>query len=90
MWIAPGAAVAKQTPSRPVNFAYPTAAIAPTSSCRTWMNRMRSCALRSASIRPLIPSPGSPKIVSTPQPISRSTRTSDAVVVVLIDFLRCG
>ena len=35
MWTAPGPDVAKQTPNLPVNFAYPAAAIAHVSSCRT-------------------------------------------------------
>lgn len=37
MCTAPGPAVEKHTPSLPVNFAYPTPAIAATSSWRTWM-----------------------------------------------------
>ena len=35
---APGPEVAQHTPMRPVYFAYPTAAKAAASSCRTWMN----------------------------------------------------
>src|SRR5690348_12395899 len=45
------------------------------------MNLILSWRLRSASKTPLIPSPGIPKIVSTPQSIKLSTRTSPAVCV---------
>lgn len=48
------------------------------SSCRTWMKRILSFCLRRASKTPLIPSPGSPNIVSTPHAIKRSTSTSEA------------
>src|SRR5579875_2360009 len=50
------------------------------------MKRMRSLFLRNASKTPLIPSPGIPKIVSTPHAISRSTRTSDAFIDSLLAF----
>src|SRR5438128_905639 len=50
------------------------------SSCRTWMKRMWSWCVRKDSMIPLIPSPGRPKIVSTPQSMRRSIRTSAAVV----------
>jgi hypothetical protein len=43
------------------------------SSWRTWMNRMLSFARSSAVITPLMPSPGYPKIVRTPQAFSLST-----------------
>src|SRR5687767_8593863 len=43
------------------------------------MNRTRSRRVRSASMMPLMPSPGRPKTTSTPQSISASTSTSDAV-----------
>src|SRR6476646_1760042 len=41
---------------------------------------MRSCRVRSASMMPLIPSPGRPNTTRTPQSISRSTRMSAVVV----------
>src|ERR1700761_1942739 len=44
------------------------------------MKRIFFCALRSDSITPLMPSPGRPKIVSTPQSINFSTSTSPAVI----------
>src|SRR5262245_55144353 len=37
------------------------------SSCRTWTNRILWARSLSASITPLIPSPGKPKTTSTPQ-----------------------
>src|SRR3954451_10359524 len=46
---------------------------------RTFTWRMRSRWVRSAFHTPLIPSPGRPKIVSTPQSIRRSSSRSDAV-----------
>src|SRR5438046_1370062 len=49
------------------------------SSCRTWMNRMRSRRVRSASMMPLMPSPGRPKTTSTPQSWIVSISTSAAV-----------
>src|SRR6185437_7467800 len=49
------------------------------SSWRTWMNRTLSCRLRSDSMIPLMPSPGSPKITSTPQSRTVSIRISAAV-----------
>src|SRR6185312_919886 len=45
------------------------------------MNRILSLRLRSASNTPLMPSPGRPKIVSTPHASNRSTRTSDASII---------
>src|SRR5437762_10696733 len=53
------------------------------SSCRTCMKRILSLRTRRASMIPLMPSPGRPKIVSTPQSESDSTKTSDAVVAIL-------
>src|SRR4051794_18188208 len=50
------------------------------SSCRTCRNVMRSCRCRSASMMPLIPSPGRPKTIFTPQSINRSTSTSAVVM----------
>src|SRR5512133_3060350 len=44
------------------------------------MNFILSCRLRSASKTPLMPSPGSPKMTSTPQSNNFSTKTSDAVI----------
>src|SRR5436190_15035171 len=49
------------------------------SSWRTWMKRTRSCLCLSASMMPLMPSPGRPKTVSTPQSIMPSMSTSAAV-----------
>ena len=46
------------------------------SSCRTWTKRILSCRLRSASMMPLMPSPGMPNTVSTCHLISVSTRMS--------------
>ena len=54
----PGPDVARQTPTSPVNFAWPHAMKAHISSWRAWMNLMRSVARSSAPIRPLMPSPG--------------------------------
>src|SRR5216684_6054151 len=51
------------------------------SSCRTWMNDMRSWRVRNASMMPLMPSPGRPKTTSTPQSISVSMRTSEAFMI---------
>src|SRR5919197_4984441 len=80
--MAPGAAVERHTPRRPVNFAYPTAASAAVSSWRTWTKRTSSSRARSASMKPLMPSPGRPKIVSTPQSVSRSRIKSETVVAI--------
>src|SRR3954468_12900324 len=46
------------------------------SSWRTCTKVMRSCRVRSASMMPLIPSPGRPNTTRTPQSIRRSTRMS--------------
>src|SRR5437899_616288 len=46
------------------------------------MNRILSLFLRKASKIPLIPSPGRPKAVSTPQPINLSTITSPVVFAI--------
>ena len=78
----PGPEVARQTPSLPVNFAQAHAMNAAASSCRTWMNRIRSCRFRSDSMMPLIPSPGIPKMTSTPQSIKLFTSTSADVSIV--------
>src|ERR1051325_60141 len=56
------------------------------SSCRTWMNRIRSWRWRSASMMPLMPSPGSPKTTSTPQSWMVSISTS-AAVCAMVDHL---
>src|SRR5919201_2761779 len=53
------------------------------SSCRTWMNRMRSWRVRSASMIPLMPSPGRPKTTSTSQSSKVSINTSAAVSAML-------
>src|SRR5215471_15007590 len=47
------------------------------------MKRIRSCRALNASMMPLMPSPGSPKTVSTFHLISDSTRTSPAVGVAI-------
>src|SRR5690348_2611484 len=49
------------------------------SSWCTRTKRIRSWCRRSASNSPLMPSPGKPKIVSTPQSASLSTRDSEAI-----------
>src|SRR5690242_15906120 len=46
------------------------------------MKRICSRCVRSASMIPLMPSPGIPKTVSTPQSISVSIRTSAAVLAI--------
>ena len=80
-WIPPGPMVARQQPSLPVSLACAPAMKAADSSCRTWMKRTRSRRVRIASMTPLMPSPGSPKIVSTPQLASMSTRMSAVVLM---------
>src|SRR4051812_35262640 len=50
------------------------------SSCRTWTKRILSLRVRSASMMPLMPSPGRPKITSTPQAWRVSTSTSAALL----------
>src|SRR5579871_651550 len=77
--MAPGPLVARHTPSLPVNLAKAQAANAAASSCRTWINLICFWWVRNASMMPLMPSPGIPKTVSTPQSMRRSTITSDAV-----------
>jgi hypothetical protein len=47
-----------QTPTRPLNFAKPTAERAAISSCRDWMKRGWSCAVPKAATSALMPSPG--------------------------------
>src|SRR5436309_13494949 len=65
------------------------------SSCLTCTKRIASRFLRSASMMPLMPSPGSPKTVSTPQSCNVSTRMSAAVMifgafpVVLTSLFQC-
>src|SRR3954468_15734499 len=76
--VPPGPDVARQTPSLPVHFAYAQAMNAADSSCLTWMKGMRSWRVRSASMIPLMPSPGSPKTTSASHAISGSTRMSAA------------
>src|SRR5947199_300178 len=56
--MAPGPEVAMQTPSRPVNLAWPHAMKAAPSSCRTCTKRILSWCVRRASMNPLMPSPG--------------------------------
>ena len=78
----PGPDVARHTPSLPVDFAYPVAMKAAASSCATRTNRIRSSFRRRPSMIPLMPSPGRPKTVSTPQSINRSTRSSEAILLI--------
>src|SRR5829696_2860313 len=60
------------------------------SSWRTCMKRTRSCLVRNASIIPLMPLPGRPKTVSTPQSMMPSTSTSAAVpAIALLLFHFC-
>ncbi len=47
-----------QTPTWPVNLAYPTASNAAISSCRAWMNAGLLPARPQAARMPLMPSPG--------------------------------
>src|SRR5947209_6879579 len=49
------------------------------------MNLILSCRCRSDSMMPLMPSPGIPKIVSTPHARSPSTRMSAAVVAMAVN-----
>src|SRR4051794_10104132 len=56
------------------------------SSWRTWMKRTSSWRFRSASMMPLMPSPGIPKMVSTPQSIRFSTRISAPVFAIARSF----
>src|SRR5437763_3200786 len=86
----PGPEVARQQPSRPVYFAYAQAMKAAASSCRTCMKRTRSWRWRSASMMPLMPSPGSPKTVSTPQWVMPSTSTSAAVSAIALLPTSCS
>src|SRR5437588_10367365 len=51
------------------------------------MKRTRSWRLRRASMMPLMPSPGSPKTVSTPQSMMPSTSTSAAVCAIAFTSL---
>src|SRR6059036_1914551 len=57
------------------------------SSCRTSTNLILSLRRRSASIKPLMPSPGSPNITSTPQSNSDSA-TISAVLVPCVTTMR--
>src|SRR5690348_8961851 len=89
-WIAPGPEVARQTPSLPVALAYAVAMNAAASSWCTRKNRTRSDWRRSPSMIPLIPSPGRPKTVSTPQSASRSISSSDAICAMGLLLCRPG
>src|SRR4030095_6320973 len=60
------------------------------SSWRTCTNRIRSWRVRSASMIPLMPSPGRPKTTSTPQSCMVSIRMSAAVDAIVVSFLGCG
>ncbi len=60
-----------------------TSVNAAASSGRTWIKRILSFCLWRASKTPLIPSPGRPKIVSTPQVSQRSISTTDASGMIL-------
>src|SRR4051812_14500575 len=52
------------------------------SSCLTWMKRILSLRTRNASMMPFMPSPGIPKITSTPHLEMVSTRISPAVFAI--------
>src|SRR3954454_7842223 len=52
------------------------------SSWWTSTKRTRSALRRSPSMIPLMPSPGSPKTVSTPQSARRETNTSDVIAAI--------
>src|SRR5579883_1458770 len=54
------------------------------------MNLSRFWCVRSASKIPLMPSPGSPKIVSTFQSISLSTRASATVLFIALPRANCS
>src|SRR3954447_13679465 len=88
----PGPEVATQTPMRPVYFAYPTAAKAAASSWRTCTKRSLSWCVRSASKKPSTPSPGRPKMVSTPHSMSPSTIRAEIVFAIkaFSNFVRRG
>src|SRR5258708_5697185 len=61
------------------------------SSCRTWTNLMSCWRRRSASMMPLMPSPGRPNTTCTPQSWSTSTKTSlafSAIAQASIGFAR--
>src|SRR5262249_43208256 len=64
----------------------PHAISAAASSWRTWMKRTWSRRLRSASMIPLMPSPGRPKTTSTPQSWRVSINTSAAVSAMRAPF----
>src|SRR2546423_2896884 len=89
-WIAPGPEVARQTPSLPVALAYAVAMNAAASSWCTRKKRTRSDWRRRPSMIPLIPSPGRPKTVSTPQSASRSISSSDAICAMGLLLCRPG
>ena len=55
--MAPGPLVATQTPTSPLNFAYPQAANAAISSCLVWMKAGVLSAFSQAVSSPLMPSP---------------------------------
>src|SRR3954469_112339 len=85
----PGPEVARQTPSLPVYLAYAHAMNAADSSWRTWIKRTFSWRTRRASMMPLMPSPGRPKTVSTPQSIRVSMSMSDAFILCLSQRVGC-
>src|SRR6185369_13698572 len=58
------------------------------SSCLTCTKEIDSCRVRRASMIPLMPSPGSPKITCTPQSIRRSASTSAAVRAICVLLCR--
>src|SRR5919106_3159427 len=63
--MAPGPEVATHAPSFPLYFPSAQAINAADSSCLTSINLILSCLVLKASINPLIPSPGKPKMTST-------------------------
>src|SRR5271165_5836839 len=50
---------------------------------------MRSWCVRNASMNPLMPSPGRPKITSTPQSMSRSNSTSAVIFAIALLLIAC-
>src|SRR5688572_13640156 len=87
----PGPVVARQQPMRPVHFECAHAMSAADSSCRTWMKRSFPSRCRIASISPLMPSSGMPKMVSTPQAMRQSMTMSDPLRMLkgADQFARC-
>ncbi len=79
-WMEPGPTVPMQTPRRPVSWACAPAANAPTSSCRTPTQSIRS-SRRMASVTGLSASPTTPHTWVTPCSASDSINSSATVVM---------